>query len=109
MIKSLITTLFITFITLISGIVPVNSEWATYTTCAYTANEAPNLTASGEVPFYGGVACNDLPLGTIVIINGERFVVNDRSGTPGIIDIFMYSYEDAINYGVQTVPVYIER
>lgn len=108
MIKTIFTIIAGIFLSLVSCSVS-DAEWIKCDTFAYTANEAPNLTASGEVPYYGGVACNFLPLGTHIIIDGKEFVVNDRSGTPGIIDIFMYSYEDAINYGVQYKDVFVVR
>lgn len=108
MLKKIIIAIFTTIITMMSYSVS-NAEWISVQTYAYTANEATGLTASGEVPYEGGVACNFLPLGTKVIINDIEYVVNDRSGTPGIIDIFMISYEAAINYGSVFTKVYVVR
>ena len=83
------------------------AEWVAAELTAYT--HTGNPTASGEWPYEGGVACNFVPLGTVIVIDGNRYVVNDRSGAPGIIDIFMDSYDDCINFGRQYKHVYIER
>ena len=69
-----------------------------------------NNTASGVYPVAGRtVACNSLPLGTIVEINGQDFVVEDRVGLSGnIIDIFVDSESEAIQKGRYTTTVYVK-
>lgn len=69
-----------------------------------------NNTASGEYPVAGRtVACNSLPLGTIVEINGQDFVVEDRGGMGGnVIDIFVDSESEAIQKGRYTTTVYVK-
>ena len=68
-------------------------------------------TASGTVPTVGRtVACNSLPFGTQIHIVGHgTFVVEDRG--PGLgsngIDIFLGSYEEAINFGHQSAEVWV--
>ena len=77
--------------------------------CTITAysNESGNLTASGEYTHDGGCACDFLPLGTEVLINGKKYVVNDRigEGSTDHIDIWMDSTADALNWGVKRLDV----
>ena len=69
-----------------------------------------NNTASGVYPVAGRtVACNSLPLGTIVEINGRDFIVEDRGGMGGnVIDIFVDSESEAIQKGRYTTTVYVK-
>lgn len=69
-----------------------------------------NNTASGVYPVAGRtVACNSLPIGTIVEINGQDFVVEDRVGLSGnVIDIFVDSESEAIQKGRYTTTVYVK-
>lgn len=67
------------------------------------------LPQPGETVHVGGVACNFLPFGTVVVIDGVEYVVNDRCGIDGCIDIFMESYEEAIQFGRRYKEVYIKR
>lgn len=60
-----------------------------------------NPTASGKMPQAGRtIACNWLPIGTNVRINGSVYTVEDRGGMVGtVIDIFVDSEEEAIQKG----------
>ena len=66
-----------------------------------------NRTASGTIPQEGRtVASNSLPLGTKVLINGNTYIVEDRGGmADNVIDIFVESYEKAIQLGRQKAVV----
>lgn len=86
-----------------------HAEWITCECSAYTPYDCGSVTATGEEVHVGGVACNFLPFGTIVVIDGIEYVVNDRCGIDGCIDIFMLSYDEAINFGRRTKEVYIKR
>ena len=71
---------------------PVNSTM-TYlgalSSTAYTATG--NHMANGEFPYEGAVACNLVPLGTKVYIEGYGyFVVKDRIGHGSQLDIYEY-------------------
>jgi len=68
-----------------------------------------NLTASGTVPQVGRtVACNSLPLGCHVMINGNEYVVEDTGGmSDNVIDIFVGSEEEAYQLGRQRAMVHI--
>ena len=69
-----------------------------------------NPCANGNYPQAGyTVACNTLPFGTKIYIEGWGYrVVEDRGGMPGNgIDLFVNSYDEAVNIGRQSVNVYI--
>ena len=93
---------------LVLGISTCLAEWRTMTV---TAQCDQGYTASGEYVSEGMVASDDLPIGTTVIINGESYIVADRfgGGYSGRLDIYMPSYDDCVEFGVQTLDVYVER
>ena len=67
--------------------------------------------ANGNYPTVGyTVACNGLPFGTKVYLPGYGYrIVEDRGDMEGYydIDLFVGSYDEAINIGRRTVDVYI--
>lgn len=68
------------------------------------------LTASGTVPQAGRtIACNFLPFGTRVLINGHEYIVEDTGSALGnsVIDIFVNSEEEAYQLGRQRATVQI--
>lgn len=68
---------------------------------AYTPYDSGTITASGDIPVEGvTVAMNDVPLGTIIEIDGKQYIVQDRCGMDRV-DIFMESYDAAIEWGVR--------
>lgn len=71
---------------------------------AYTEH---GMMANGEWTHEGAIASDDLPFCTKVIINGRTYVVKDRfgGGYSNAIDIWMPSYDDAINFGRQYITV----
>lgn len=86
------------------------AEWMEVEVTAYTPYECGgSYTANGEVPHEGGIACNFLPFGTKVQIDGIDYYVNDRAGFDHIIDIFMYDYDSAIAWGRRVKKVFIYR
>ena len=72
---------------------------------AYT--HSGRVMANGQYPYVGAVASDDLPLDTTVIINGYTYVVADRfgGGYTDMIDIFVDSEEEAIQFGRQYLDV----
>lgn len=54
---------------------------------------------------------NVLPYGTAVIIDGHRYIVQDRGGsiTGNKIDIYFESHQVALEFGIQYKEVFIER
>lgn len=79
---------------------------------AYTPYECGNSrTASGTIPCKGRtVAADHLPFGTKVTINGHSYIVEDRfgGGYTDRLDIFMNSYDQAIQFGRQWIKCKIE-
>lgn len=86
---------------------PSFSYWITANVSAYTSDENGCLTASGLNVQEGYIACDDLPFGTIVIINGVQYIVEDRfgGGYTHRFDIYMSSAEDANNFGRKQILV----
>jgi 3D (Asp-Asp-Asp) domain-containing protein len=69
---------------------------------AYTPHECGGnrITASGAECQEGvTVAFNGLPLGAVIEYEGHQYVVQDRCGIDGVVDIFMESYDKAIKFG----------
>ena len=67
-----------------------------------------NKTASGTTPEQGRtVACNSLTFGTRLLIDGEEYIVEDTGNmNDNIIDIYFYSHEEALQFGVQSAEVF---
>jgi 3D (Asp-Asp-Asp) domain-containing protein len=107
MIKKLIVALVAMMGVFFLGTGNAQAEWVTMEATAYT--HTGNPTASGEWPYVGGVAFNYAPLGSRIMIDGIWYVVNDRSGASGIVDIFMDTYEECMAFGRQYKEVWIER
>ena len=84
-----------------------NSQYVgTFSITAYTWTG--NAMANGEYPYYGSVASCDFPLGTTLYIeNVGNFIVNDVCPTSGVIDVYMNTYEECINFGRQYCNVYV--
>ena len=68
-------------------------------------------TASGTLATEGRtIACNALPIGTQVSVNGHTYIVEDTGYTPygdAWIDIYFDSHDAALAFGVQQVDVYV--
>lgn len=89
---------------------PENSPQETYagsfSITAYTWTGRPM--ANGEYPYVGCAASCDFPLGTVLYIEGiGTFTVNDICPTSGVVDLFMNTYDECINFGRQTRNVYV--
>lgn len=64
--------------------------------------------ANGEKPYEGAVACNLVPIGTKLYIEGYGYyVVKDRIGHGSQLDIFMETENECNQYGRRTIKVYI--
>lgn len=101
--------LIIAFLIGMASVFPVQAEWITAECSAYTPYDCGTITATGETVRVGGVACNFLPFGTVIVIDGVEYIVNDRCGIDNCIDIFMEDYDAAIQFGRQYKEVYIKR
>lgn len=79
-----------------------------YTLTAYEWTGDP--CANGNYPTCGyTAACNSLPLGTRIYIEGlGEYVIEDRGGMADeVIDIYMGDYDSCIQFGIQHADVYI--
>lgn len=87
--------------------------YADVKTTAYTSssNGDPNcpgdIMANGQRVFVGAIAYNDAPLGAKVEIDGKIYTVCDRMAYSGVVDIYMDTYEECIEYGVQNKRIKI--
>ena len=84
---------------------------------AYTAafdecGKTDGITACGHPAIEGvTVACDGLPFGTEVVIDGHTYIVQDRFGgnyDKSKIDIYMYKKEDAFKFGRQVKIVEVK-
>ena len=84
---------------------------------AYTAafdecGKTDSITACGQPAIQGvTVACDGLPFGTEVVIDGHTYIVQDRFGGgygKSKIDIYMYKKEDALKFGRQVKIVEVK-
>lgn len=78
-----------------------------YELTAYT--HTGNCMANGEYPYVGACACNSLDLGTVVYIEGYgTYTVCDRGGmSDNVIDIFMDTYDECVEFGRRSADVYL--
>lgn len=85
---------------------------------AYTAafdecGKTDGITASGHVATQGiTVACDGLPLGTEVVIDGHTYIIQDRFGAghgKHRMDIYMEQKADAFKFGRQVKIVEIKE
>lgn len=91
----------------------------TWTATAYCGCEiccgdyATGYTASGTLATEGRtVACNSLPFGTQIMIDGNIYTVEDTGYSPygdAWLDIFYSSHDSALAYGMRSVEVYLVR
>lgn len=82
-----------------------------YCSCVECTTDGNGITASGTVATEGRtIACNALPIGTEVLIDGHTYVVEDTGYTPygdEWVDIYFSDHEAALEWGVRLVDVYI--
>lgn len=71
---------------------------------------ADGLTATG-IPASAGIVAVDpevIPLGSTVIIDGQRYLAADTGVTGNRVDICMASHEEAVVHGVRRLDVWVE-
>ena len=83
-----------------------------YTPALDECGKTDGITASGHPAVSGQtVACDGLPLGTEVVIDGQSYIVQDRFGGghgKTKIDIFMDTKAEAFRFGRQTKIVEVK-
>lgn len=95
----------------------VNLEVTAYTTSYEDCGKIDGITSSGTKVKYGVIAApNEIAYGTEILIDGTKFVVEDRGSaiikkTNGtyIIDMWLPTKEQCIQYGRQSKKGYIVR
>lgn len=81
-----------------------------YASSPYQTDATPCITAAGTTVRPGVVATNFLPLGTIIEINGEKYIVEDRMNPRYdgyYLDIWFPSTSAAIEFGRKKLPITI--
>ena len=79
-----------------------------YCNCTQCCGQwAGGATASGAMPQSGVTVAADLPFGTEIEINGERYTVQDRGVSGMWIDVYCSSHDEALARGMYTADVYI--
>lgn len=111
--KRLLTIMLVFLLMLSYTTVYASEVWkiTAYCSCAKCCGKSDGITASGKVAKWGYVACNWLPFGTEVEIEGiGAFIVMDRgakslfgSKTNHIkhLDIWFPTHNDAKQFGVK--------
>ena len=76
-----------------------NGKEIVYTASGATAKEGQTISVDPKV----------IPLGSKVVINGKEYIAQDTGGTikGNVIDIYFKNHQDAVNFGVQHLDVYI--
>ena len=67
------------------------------------------MTASGKKLKVGMIAMRGVPFGTIVEINGKKYVVEDRCASNSIIDVYVESHSKALQKGTYKAKVKIYK
>ena len=82
-----------------------------YCSCVDCTTDGNGYTASATFATEGRtIACNSLPMGTQVMIDGNIYTVEDTGWSPygdAWIDIYFDSHEAALCFGVQMKEVYL--
>ena len=71
---------------------------------AYSANDGfcpSTIMANGEQVYEGACALNGVPLNSHIRYNGRVYKVCDRVGSDGVLDIYMDSVQDCLDFGVK--------
>lgn len=89
-------------------------EITAYCACSYCCGKSDGITASGTKATQGRtVACNFLPFGTEVVINGHTYIVEDTGSQKvmgdKVFDVYFDSHEEAKIFGRKTIEVYIKN
>lgn len=83
-----------------------------YASSPYQTDSTPCTTAAGTTVRPGVVATNFLPLGTIVSIDGKKYIVEDRMNSRYsgyYLDIWFASTKEALEFGRKKIDITIVR
>lgn len=88
--------------------IPIIMEVTAYNATVEQCGKDDGITASGTTVTEGRtVACNDFPFGTKLLIGGNVYVVEDRCGYDGVVDIYFDGYDDAMSWGRRTMEIIV--
>ena len=101
-------------------VVCAQDTWLTtaYCSCSKCCGKSDGITASGKKAHEGTIACNWLPFGTQVRIEGKVYTVEDRGAKSLFgdknnhikhIDIWFPSHKEALSYGKQYKKVEVMK
>lgn len=100
-----------------TGAVEGGEEWFYYGNCRITFYDdcaeccgvAGNTTASGvyPTPQHTVATGGDLPFGTVLLIDGQEYVVEDRGVDAYEVDIFVATHDEALARGLYYADVFI--
>jgi 3D (Asp-Asp-Asp) domain-containing protein len=89
-------------------------EITAYCPCTLCSSSWNRTTATGTTAIAGrtiGVNPDVIPYGSRIMINGHEYVAEDTGGAmrenPRVIDVFMESHEEALQFGRQNFEVFI--
>lgn len=97
--KSMILALMLMISTMTTQAEANINEWELIGDCRITCyccecnDGSGHESSSGKYLEYGDCACNFLPIGTVISIEGEEFTVVDTCGIDNTIDIFIDTEE----------------
>lgn len=91
-----------------------NYKVTAYCGCVSCCGKSNCITASGTKCKEGRTIAADtsvLPFGTKVVIDGHTYTVEDRGGAidGNRIDVYFDSHQDALNWGVKYIDVYVKK
>lgn len=90
--------------------IEILAEITAYTSSPNETDDTPDINASGTRPTDGSIACpRYYPFGTQFVIQGKRYTCDDRMNKRHAdrFDIWMPNRSDALEFGVQTLPIEI--
>ncbi len=88
------------------------AEITAYTSSHDETDDTPEINAAGKKPGHGSLACpRRFDLGTAFVIKGKRYVCDDRLNAryTNRFDIWLPTKEQALEFGIQNLPVEIAQ
>lgn len=83
-----------------------------YCPCVSCCSKSDGITATGTLVTEGRTVAADpsvLPFGSILVINGHEYIVEDSGVSGNTIDIYVDSHQRALEYGVKYATVYLRK
>lgn len=93
---------------------PIQIMTTAYCSCEKCCGWSTGITYSGTQATAGrtvGANLSQFPLGTVLVIDGHEYVVEDTGAGVGKnhVDIYMNSHEEAVEYGKKYVTCYVKE